>query len=79
MALADTVATNIRLVRVQQKLSQQILAKKAHLSISYVSMLERGVRVPPLDTLEAIAKALAVAPLYLFQELSAPRTKRSAK
>lgn len=79
MPLATLVARNIRLVRVQQNLSQQAVAKKARLSVSYVSMLERGQRVPPLDTLEAIAKALDVAPLYLCQELSAGRPRRSGK
>ena len=73
MALADTVAKNIQLVRKQQKLSQQALAKKARISVSYVSMLERGIRVPPLDTLEVLAKALGVAPLYLCQALAARR------
>jgi transcriptional regulator with XRE-family HTH domain len=79
MALADIVARNIQLVRRQQKLSQQALAKKARISVSYVSMLERGMRVPPLDTLEVIAKALGVAPLYLCQELSAPKSARGAR
>ncbi len=79
MALAQLVSRNIKLVRVQQKLSQQELAKKARVSVSYVSMLERGIRVPPLDTLEVLAKALGVAPLYLCQELSAAAAKRSAK
>jgi len=79
MALAAVVARNIQLVRKQQKLSQQALAKKARISVSYVSMLERGTRVPPLDTLEVLAKALGVAPLYLCQELSAPRPGRGGK
>jgi len=79
MALSDIVAKNIRLVRTQQKLSQQALAKKARLSVSYVSMLERGVRVPPLDTLEVIAKSLGVAPLYLCKELSSPRAGRTGR
>ena len=79
MALADTVAKNIQLVRKQQKLSQQALAKKARISVSYVSMLERGIRVPPLDTLEVLAKALGVAPLYLCQALAAPKAGRGSK
>lgn len=79
MALANVVARNIKLIRVQQKLSQQEPAKKARVSVSYVSMLERGVRVPPLDTLEVLAKALGVAPLYLCQELSAGTPRRSAR
>ncbi len=31
-------------------------------------MLERGERTPPLETLEIVAKALKVSPLYLMQE-----------
>ena len=79
MALSDIVARNIRLVRRQENLSQEALAKKARISVSYVSMLERGARVPPLDTLEVIAKALGVAPLYLCQELATPRSARRSK
>jgi transcriptional regulator with XRE-family HTH domain len=29
-------------------------------------MLERGQRTPPLDTLESLAKALAVSPTHLL-------------
>ena len=79
MALSNTVSKNIQLVRRQQKLSQQALAKKARISVSYVSMLERGIRVPPLDTLEVLAKALGVAPLYLCQELTVPKAGRRSK
>ena len=79
MSLSDTVARNIQLVRREQKLSQQALAKKARVSVSYISMLERGIRVPPLNTLEVLAKALGVAPLYLCQELSVPKTGRRSK
>ncbi len=76
MFLADLVAQNLRTVRAQRKLSQEALAAKARISVSYVSMLERGQRTPPLDTLEIIAKALGVSPLYLLQELSTPRSRR---
>lgn len=79
MALADIVSRNIQLVRKQQKLSQEALAKKARISVSYVSMLERGTRVPPLDTLEVLAKALGVAPIYLCQELAVPKAGRGSK
>ena len=77
MSLAQIVCRNLRSVRMQQKLSQEALAHKARLSVSYISMLERGARVPPLETLEALAKALDVSPLYLCQELSDTRPRRS--
>lgn len=78
MRLGTIVAQNLRAVRAQQNLSQQTVAKKARVSVSYVSMLERGERTPPLETLGVLAKALGVSPLYLLQELSSerPRSRR---
>jgi transcriptional regulator with XRE-family HTH domain len=67
MPISDNVAQNILAAREAKKLTQAALAKKAKVSVSYVSMLERGARVPPLDTLESIAKALGVPPLDLLQ------------
>jgi len=68
MALERLVSQNLRAARLQKKLSQEVLAQKAGLSVSYVSMLERGQRTPPLDTLETLAKALGVPPLNLLQK-----------
>ncbi len=67
MSLSDNVSRNILALREAKKLTQSALARKAKVSVSYVSMLERGVRVPPLETLEVIAKALGVPPLDLLQ------------
>ncbi len=67
MTLEKIVAQNLRLMRTQRKLSQQALARKARVSVSYVSMLERGERTPPLSTLESMAKALSVSPLHLLE------------
>ena len=77
MALSDYVPQNILAARKAKKLSQSALAKKSKVSVSYVSMLERGARVPPLDTLEVIAKALGVPPLDLLQRPSG-KAARSA-
>jgi transcriptional regulator with XRE-family HTH domain len=65
-SLADRFAVNLKSERLRRKLSQESLAAKAGLSVSYISMLERGQRTPPLDTLESLAKALAVAPTSLL-------------
>jgi ribosome-binding protein aMBF1 (putative translation factor) len=64
--LADKFAVNLKSERLRRKLSQESLAAKARLSVSYISMLERGQRTPPLDTLESLAKALAVPPTSLL-------------
>ena len=36
------------------------------LSVAYVSMLERGLRSPPLETIEKMARALKVTPVSLL-------------
>ena len=77
MTLGQLVSQNLRLARLQRKLSQETLAGKAGISVSYVSMLEREQRSPPLETLEALAKALGVPPLSLLQE--PPRQKLSRR
>jgi transcriptional regulator with XRE-family HTH domain len=64
--LADKFAANLRSERLRKKLSQEALAAKANLSVSYISMLERGQRTPPLDTLEVLAKALSISPISLL-------------
>lgn len=75
MTLSKIVSQNLRAVRAQQKLSQETVAKKARMSVSYISMLERGERTPPLDTLEVLAKALGVSPLYLLKGLPTDRRR----
>jgi transcriptional regulator with XRE-family HTH domain len=67
MRLAQIVARQLRSLRARQQLSQEALAAKAGLSVSYISMLERGHRSPPLDTLEVLAGALKVAPAELLR------------
>jgi transcriptional regulator with XRE-family HTH domain len=79
MPLAKLVAQNLFGTRTRRKLSQQTVAEKAGLSVSYISMLERGVRVPPLETLEAVAKALGVPPLDLLHAGTSKRSRSSRR
>jgi transcriptional regulator with XRE-family HTH domain len=48
MDLLTRFAGNVRRLRAKKKLSQKALADKVGISVSYVSMLERGQRSPPL-------------------------------
>jgi transcriptional regulator with XRE-family HTH domain len=66
MDLVNRFAGNVRKLRGKKKLSQKTLADKIGISVSYVSMLERGQRSPPLDMLEKVAKALGVTPISLL-------------
>ena len=79
MTLADNVSHNIFTTRQAKNLSQAALAKKSKISVSYVSMLERGMRVPPLETLETLAKALGVPPLDLLQRPAGKAAGRARK
>jgi len=66
MDLLTRFAGNVRRLRSKKKLSQKALADKVGISVSYVSMLERGQRSPPLETIEKMAKALGVPPAALL-------------
>jgi transcriptional regulator with XRE-family HTH domain len=65
--LSQNLSNNLRRRRNRMRLSQQAVADRAELSVSYVSMLERGQRSAPLDTLEILAAALHVHPLDLLR------------
>jgi transcriptional regulator with XRE-family HTH domain len=66
MDLLKRFAGNVRRLRGRKKLSQKALADRVGISVSYVSMLERGQRSPPLETIEKMAKALGVTPASLL-------------
>jgi len=66
MALLMRFAGNVHRLRLKNKFSQKELAKRIGISVSYVSMLERGHRSPPLETVEKLAKALGVPPTKLL-------------
>jgi len=68
MALTDTVSRNLKSQRLKRKLSQDALATRTGLSVSMISMLERGQRGATLETLEKMAKALGVRPLSLLED-----------
>lgn len=56
----------IQLARNKRKLSQTELAKRAGISVSYLSMLERDKRDPPISTVKKISLALGVPIEILF-------------
>ena len=64
--LTRRFAGNVRRLRSKRRLSQKALADKIGISVSYVSMLERAQRSPPLETIEKMAKALGVTPANLL-------------
>jgi transcriptional regulator with XRE-family HTH domain len=55
----------IKKVRAVRGISQKKLAKLAELDASYISMIENGHRIPSIEALESLSKALDV-PMYLI-------------
>lgn len=60
------IGNAIQLARNKRKLSQTDLAKRAGISVSYLSMLERDKRDPPLSTLRKVSGALRIPVEILF-------------
>jgi transcriptional regulator with XRE-family HTH domain len=56
----------IRELRKSLQLTQEQLAERASISVSFLSMIERGDRVPHLQTLAMLAKPLGVSLAEVF-------------
>ena len=57
----DTIGKNIRIYRLAKKLRQEDLAEKTNLSTNYIGMVERGEKIPSLETFLSIINALEVS------------------
>jgi transcriptional regulator with XRE-family HTH domain len=66
MDLKDTMATNLRRVRRQKKLTQEDLAALAGLSTRYVGAVERADVSASVTVLGKIADALDIEPALLI-------------
>ncbi len=57
----DTIGKNIRKFREIKKLRQEDLAKKTDLTTNYIGMIERGEKIPSLETFINILNSLGVS------------------
>jgi transcriptional regulator with XRE-family HTH domain len=57
----------VRALREQRRLTQERFASEASISVSFVSLLERGERSPSYETLLAIARILQVPASHFFE------------
>lgn len=55
------VGENIRYLRKERGLSQEVLAYKAGINSSYLGQVERGQKSPTIDCLDKISKALGTS------------------
>jgi len=65
-ALQVRFGQNLKLLRVNQNLTQESLAEKVGLSVDFIGLIERGERAPSFKTLDTLAKALKVPVSKLF-------------
>jgi len=64
---------SLRDVRRSTQKTQVQLARELGVSVSYVSLLERGERNPPLSRLIQIASVLNTTPVRLVESVSRPQ------
>ena len=57
----DSIGKNIRSYRIKRKLRQEDLAEMTDLSVTYIGMVERGEKIPALETFIKILNALEVS------------------
>lgn len=65
-AYQQAFGLRIRQLRDQQGYTQEELAHRARIHVTYLSGIERGVRNPSLRSIRALAKALGVRVGKLF-------------
>jgi transcriptional regulator with XRE-family HTH domain len=69
VTFAERFAANLKAARKQAGLSQEEASFRAGLHRTEVGMIERGERVPRIDTLVKVAGALGVKPGELLEGL----------
>ena len=70
--IAKALGKRIRQLRQSRpgKLTQEDLAERADISVSFLSMIERGERAPHIETLIRVATALdvSISELFMFAQ-----------
>jgi transcriptional regulator with XRE-family HTH domain len=65
--LVKSIGERIKALRTEQRMTLAELGRKANLSTSYLSQIERDKTTPSLSTLTLIAKSLNVGLRYFFE------------
>lgn len=74
----EALADRVRSLRCRRGLTQEAFATRSGISVSFVSLLERGIRSPSYETLVRIAQALEVPLAELFRQV-APEGRASQR
>ena len=74
----SSLGKRMRMKRRSLRMSQEQLARSINISTSYYGNIERGIRIPSIDTLVAIANALGTGvDFFLSESLTSPQLQRS--
>lgn len=65
----DTIGKNIRKLRLAKKFRQEDLAESTGLTANYIGMVERGEKIPSLETFINILNALEVSADMVLSEV----------
>ena len=65
----STIGKRIRFYREAKKWSQEVFAEKLGLSLTYIGMIERGEKIPKLETFIKIANTLEVSADLLLADV----------
>ena len=63
----ENIGERIRLLRLEAGMTQEQLAEAADLTPQFVGQLERGNRMPRLDSLARLAHVFGVSPVQMLQ------------
>ncbi len=66
----ETIGANIRKIRLEKGLRQEDLAEKSDLSSNYIGMIERGEKLPSLETFINILNALGASADVVLSEVT---------
>ena len=68
MLLRDIFRANLKYYRLKADISQEALAAKEGLHLTYISSVERGLRNISIDNIDRIANALGIPVIDLLRE-----------
>jgi transcriptional regulator with XRE-family HTH domain len=77
--MKQALGMRIRASRRLSRLTQEQLAERVEKSVQTISSIERGIYLPGLDTLQAIASALNVPVGSLLEDVSTASSRRQQK
>ena len=64
-----SIGTHIRSARLSKSWKQEELAEKAELSVAYIGMIERGEKIPKLETFIRIINVLDVSADEILEDV----------